>query len=52
MSAKKEFRVQTNAVEQAKGIAKWLEIDFEIKIFGYTILHYHFPPQSDKVNNN
>lgn len=51
MSAKKEFRKQTNAVEQAKGLAKWLEIDFEIKIFGYTILHYHFPPLSNKVTN-
>lgn len=43
----KEQRMQAKAVENAKGLAKWLEIDLEIKIFGYTILKYHFPPQSN-----
>ena len=48
---KKEMRAQANAVEQAKGLAKWLEIDIEIKIFGFTILKYHFPPQSNQITN-
>ena len=37
--------MMSDAVNQAKGLAKWLSIDLEIKIFGVSILKYHFPPK-------
>ena len=32
----------------AKKLQQWLEIDFSIKIFGYTIIKFHFPPQDEQ----
>ena len=32
----------------AKKLQQWLEIDFSIKIFGITILKFHFPPQDEQ----
>lgn len=46
----KQERKEANAISQAKGLAKWLEVDFQIKIFGFTILEYHFPPK-EKLEN-
>lgn len=42
----KQEKIEAKQVSQAKGLAKFLEVDFEVKIFGYTILKYHFPPQT------
>lgn len=46
-----ERKAQIKAVNEAKGLAKFLEIDIEVKIFGFTIIKYHFPPQSNEVTN-
>lgn len=32
----------------AKGFASWISIDLTIKIFGVTILEWHYPPLSDR----
>ena len=32
----------------AKKLQQWLEIDFSIKIFGITIVKFHFPPQDEQ----
>lgn len=32
-------------VDDAKGLAKWFAVDIIIKIFGFTIWEYHFPPK-------
>ena len=32
----------------AKKLQQWLEIDFSIKIFGITIIKFHFPPQDEQ----
>ena len=32
----------------AKKLQQWLEIDFTIKIFGITIVKFHFPPQDEQ----
>ena len=32
----------------ARKLQQWLEIDFSIKIFGITILKFHFPPQDER----
>ena len=32
----------------AKKLQQWLEIDFSIKIFGITIVKFHFPPQNEQ----
>ena len=32
----------------AKKLQQWLEIDFTIKIFGITIVKFHFPPQDER----
>lgn len=37
---------QRKVVNEAKGLAKWLSVDFTIKIFGVTLIEFHFPPQS------
>lgn len=36
--------VESN-VKSARGLSKWLELDFSLKIFGVEILHWHYPPQ-------
>lgn len=51
-SMSREQKAQMKAVQEAKGLAKWLEVDFEVKIFGFTIIKYHFPPQSDTLISN
>ena len=33
-------------VNEARGLAKFLSIDFTVKIFGIEIISYHFPPQN------
>lgn len=43
-------RNEAKIVSQAKGIAKWLSIDLTIKVLGFTILEYHFPPKTDSSN--
>ena len=32
----------------AKKLQQWLEIDFTSKIFGITIVKFHFPPQDEQ----
>lgn len=32
----------------AKKLQEWLEIDFSIKIFGITIVKFHFPPKDEQ----
>ena len=32
----------------ARKLQQWLEIDFSIKIFGITIVKFHFPPQDEQ----
>ena len=32
----------------AQKLQQWLEIDFTIKIFGITIIKFHFPPQDEQ----
>ena len=32
----------------AKKLQQWLEIDFTIKIFGITVVKFHFPPQDEQ----
>ena len=32
----------------ARKLKQWLEIDFSIKIFGITIVKFHFPPQDEQ----
>ena len=32
----------------AKKLQQWLEIDFTVKIFGITIIKFHFPPQDEQ----
>lgn len=33
--------------KKVRGLAKWFEIDLEIKIFGMTIVKWHFPPENE-----
>lgn len=37
---------KSNLIEEARGLAKWLSVDFSIKVFGVTIIEWHFPPKS------
>lgn len=37
-------------VKKVRGLAKWFEIDLEIKIFGVSIVKWHFPPISTGEN--
>lgn len=30
--------------KKVRGLAKWFEIDLEIKLFGMTVVKWHFPP--------
>ena len=39
---------QVNKGKIAKKLQQWLEIDFSIKIFGITIIKFHFPPQDEQ----
>ena len=32
----------------ARKLQQWLEIDFSIKIFGITIVKFHFPPHDEQ----
>ena len=36
---------EKEVVNTAKGLAKFLAVEVKIKIFGVTILEYHFPPK-------
>ncbi len=40
--------VSSNKGKIAKKLQQWLEIDFSIKIFGITIVKFHFPPQDEQ----
>lgn len=31
--------------KKVRGLAKWFEIDLEIKLFGMTVVKWHFPPE-------
>ena len=46
--AKKVNSVSSNEGKIAKKLQQWLEIDFTIKIFGITIVKFHFPPQDEQ----
>lgn len=50
MKMTRQERNEAALVSQAKGLAKWLSIDLTIKIFGYVLLEYHFPPQTNSSN--
>ena len=47
-NAKKVNSVSSNKGKIAKKLQRWLEIDFSIKIFGITIVKFHFPPQDEQ----
>lgn len=38
---------KTNAVDSARGLAKWFSVHVEIKIFGHVVWSYTYPPQID-----
>ena len=47
-NAKKVNSVSSNKGKIARKLQQWLEIDFSIKIFGITIVKFHFPPQDEQ----
>ncbi len=47
-NVKKVNSLSTNKGRIAKKLQQWLEIDFSIKIFGITIVKFHFPPQDEQ----
>lgn len=47
-NAKKVNSVSSQKGKIAKKLQQWLEIDFSIKIFGITIIKFHFPPQDEQ----
>lgn len=47
-NAKKVNSLSSNKGKIAKKLQQWLEIDFSIKIFGITIVKFHFPPQDEQ----
>ena len=50
-NAKKSNLVSSSELKKgkiAKKLQQWLEIDFTIKIFGITIVKFHFPPQDEQ----
>ena len=47
-SAKKVNSVSSQKGRIARKLQQWLEIDFSIKIFGITIIKFHFPPQDEQ----
>ena len=46
--AKKVNSLSSNKCKIARKLQQWLEIDFTIKIFGITIVKFHFPPQDEQ----
>ena len=46
--AKKVNSVSSQKGKIAQKLQQWLEIDFSIKIFGITIIKFHFPPQDEQ----
>ena len=47
-NAKKVNSVSSQKGKIARKLQQWLEIDFTIKIFGITIVKFHFPPQDER----
>ena len=47
-NAKKVNSVSSQKGRIARKLQQWLEIDFSIKIFGITIIKFHFPPQDEQ----
>ena len=47
-NVKKFNSVSSQKGRIAKKLQQWLEIDFSIKIFGITIIKFHFPPQDEQ----
>ena len=47
-NVKKVNSLSSNKGRLAKKLQQWLEIDFTIKIFGITIVKFHFPPQDEQ----
>ena len=47
-NVKKVNSLSSNKGKIAKKLQQWLEIDFTIKIFGITIVKFHFPPQDEQ----
>ena len=47
-AAKNVNSVSSQKGKIAKKLQQWLEIDFTIKIFGITIVKFHFPPQDEQ----
>ena len=47
-NAKKVNSLSSNKGKIARKLQQWLEIDFSIKIFGITIVKFHFPPQDEQ----
>ena len=47
-NAKKVNSLSSNKGKIAQKLQQWLEIDFSIKIFGITIIKFHFPPQDEQ----
>ena len=47
-NVKKVNSVSSQKGKIAKKLQQWLEIDFRIKIFGITIIQFHFPPQDEQ----
>ena len=43
-------RKELKAVNEAKGLAKWLKIELRVSIFGVTIIEWTYPPQSSKID--
>lgn len=47
-NAKKVNSVSSQKGRIAQKLQQWLEIDFSVKIFGITIIKFHFPPQDEQ----
>ena len=47
-NVKKVNSLSSNKGKIAQKLQQWLEIDFCIKIFGITIVKFHFPPQDEQ----
>ena len=37
---------KNDAVQSAKGIAKWFSLDITIRVFDHVIWSWHFPPST------
>lgn len=42
--AKVGSEIVESSVKSARGLSKWLELDFSLKIFGVELIHWHYPP--------